>query len=66
MDMADKRDWARELAEKFVADGRPADGYHKTDEEWWDERRLARLLRRTWNKGFRAALRAAVEVQNGR
>lgn len=46
----DKHDWARRQAEKFVADGRPMWGYHKTEDEERDIKRLAALLRRTYKK----------------
>lgn len=49
-----RHDWARQTAEKFIADGRPVWGYFKSEDDIRDIKRLAALLRRTYKKALSA------------
>jgi hypothetical protein len=51
-----KQDWAREKAEQFVAASEPGTVFATGNEEERDIKRLAALLRRTFEKGYQIGI----------
>jgi hypothetical protein len=60
--MARKIDWASKVADRIVDQ---SEGFFKDMHPDFYETAIASALRRAYKKGFGAALRAAVEVNNG-